>query len=347
MTQPFSAPPDGVPSRPVSLATSPLTHISANGRAAPIPDAAPPIIDVHGLVKHYGELAAVDGVDLQVRENEIFGILGPNGAGKTTTLEMIEGLREPDAGTITIAGIDAVADPAAVKRVIGVQLQTTALFDHLSARELIQLFAALSGGDASGRRADELIELVSLQEKAGSYADQLSGGQRQRLSIALALVNDPTVVFLDEPTTGLDPQARRNLWDLISSLRDSGKTVVLTTHYMEEADVLCDRVAVMDHGQIIACDTPLKLIQSLDVVATIQARLSRSVNPGAFGAIPGAFDLTILNDQLAVRTHDVQETLGGLLRRADELDLRLENLATTQATLEDVFLTLTGRSLRE
>ena len=311
------------------------------------PAIAAPIIDVRGLLKRYGSLAAVDGVDLQVRQNEIFGILGPNGAGKTTTLEMIEGLRQPDAGSIMVAGIDVVADPVALKRVIGVQLQTTALFDHLSARELIRLFAALSGGDTSSRRVDELIALVSLEEKAGSYVDQLSGGQRQRLSIALALVNVPTVVFLDEPTTGLDPQARRNLWDLISDLRNSGKTVVLTTHYMEEADILCDRVAVMDHGQMIACDTPLNLIQSLDVVATIQARLNPPVDPETIGSLIGALEIENQGDQLFVKTRDVQTTLGALLLRAEELGLRLENLTTAQATLEDVFLTLTGRSLRE
>jgi len=302
------------------------------------------IIDVRGLVKHYGALTAVDGVTLKVMTNEIFGILGPNGAGKTTTLEMVEGLREPDAGSITIAGIDVVADPAAVKRVIGVQLQSIALFDHLSARELIQLFASLSGGDSSRGRADELISLVSLDEKADSYADQLSGGQRQRLSIALALVNDPAVIFLDEPTTGLDPQARRNLWDLIRHLRDSGKTVVLTTHYMEEADVLCDRVAVMDHGQIIACDTPLALIQSLDVVASINARVNHPLN---IDGLPGALDASAVDDQITVSTRDVPLTLSALLARASEQGIQLQNLSTSQATLEDVFLTLTGRSLRE
>lgn len=302
------------------------------------------IIDVRGLVKHYGALTAVDGVTLKVMTNEIFGILGPNGAGKTTTLEMVEGLREPDAGSITIAGIDVVADPAAVKRVIGVQLQSIALFDHLSARELIQLFASLSGGDSSRGRADELISLVSLDEKADSYADQLSGGQRQRLSIALALVNDPAVIFLDEPTTGLDPQARRNLWDLIRHLRDSGKTVVLTTHYMEEADVLCDRVAVMDHGQIIACDTPLALIQSLDVVASINARVNHPLN---IDGLPGALDASAIDDQITVSTRDVPLTLSALLARASEHGIQLQNLSTSQATLEDVFLTLTGRSLRE
>ncbi len=333
------------PRAPGGVIPTPARTMSAPPASSP--DLAAPIIDVRGLVKRYGALAAVDGVDLTVRAHEIFGILGPNGAGKTTTLEMVEGLREPDAGSISIAGIDVVADPAAVKRVIGVQLQTTALFDHLSARELVRLFAALSDGDASRERADELIALVSLQEKADSYADQLSGGQRQRLSIALALVNDPTVIFLDEPTTGLDPQARRNLWGLIDGLRASGKTVVLTTHYMDEAEALCDRVAVMDHGRIIACDSPLALIQSLAVVATIQARLGEPIEPARLGELPEALEVVIHGDQLTITTRDVQQTLGALLHRADALGLRLANLATSQATLEDVFLTLTGRSLRE
>src|SRR5690606_36433424 len=183
------------------------------------------VIEARGLVKRYDDFSAVNGVDLTVYDGEIFGILGPNGAGKTTTLEMIEGLRVPDGGSIHVAGIDAARDPTAVKRVIGVQLQTTALFDHLSVRELIALFAALYDADTSKATVDRLIDLVSLQEKADAYANALSGGQQQRLSIALALVNDPRIIFLDEPTTGLDPQARRNLWDVIRAIRASGKTV--------------------------------------------------------------------------------------------------------------------------
>ncbi len=179
----------------------------------------PPVIRVSGLLKRYGDFTAVNHVDLEVTNDEIFGILGPNGAGKTTTLEMIEGLREPDGGTIEVNGIDAIREPKRVKHLIGVQLQTTSLFDHLTVRELIALFAALYDADTSQGRINELLGLVSLEEKADSRANQLSGGQQQRLSIALALVNDPEIVFLDEPTTGLDPQARRNLWDVISGLR--------------------------------------------------------------------------------------------------------------------------------
>lgn len=305
------------------------------------------VIEIRNLVKRYGAFTAVNGIDLTVYRNEIFGILGPNGAGKTTTLEMVEGLRSPDSGTIQVAGIDVVSSPTAVKRIIGVQLQTTALFDHLSARELIELFAALSGGDTSRTRIDDLVTMVALDDKSGSYVNQLSGGQRQRLSIALSVVNDPAVLFLDEPTTGLDPQARRNLWDLIRTLRDSGKTIVMTTHYMEEAEVLCDRVAVMDHGRIIAEGTPLTLVQSLGESSTIRARVDRHVDQTVLQSLRGVTAASIEDGQLSISTEDAQVTLMELLQLAQQLRLRLENLSSDRATLEDVFLSYTGRSLRE
>jgi ABC-2 type transport system ATP-binding protein len=311
------------------------------------PPSGEPIIQIRGLVKQYEQFRAVDNIDLAVFPNEIFGILGPNGAGKTTTLEMVEGLRSPDAGEIRVAGIDVIRDPVSVKRIIGVQLQTTALFDHLYARELIELFAALSGGDTSSKWVDRLISLVQLEEKAHAKVNQLSGGQQQRLSIALAMVNDPIVIFLDEPTTGLDPQARRNLWDLVRQLRDSGKTVVLTTHYMEEAEILCDRVAVMDHGRIIACDTPLALIQSLGDSAVIRARVEHDLDRSELMQIPGVTDAHVVDGQLEIHTEDVPATLTRLLQLAEQLGIRLDNLSTTSATLEDVFLSYTGRSLRE
>ena len=307
-----------------------------------------PMIRVRGLVKRYGHLTAVDGVDLEVRDREIFGILGPNGAGKTTTLEMIEGLREPDSGSIEVDGIDAVKHPTQVKRVIGIQLQTTALFDHLTVRELVGLFADLYDADSSKKRIDWLIGLVSLEEKAGSYVNELSGGQQQRLSIALALVNDPRVVFLDEPTTGLDPQARRNLWEAIAGIRNSGKTVVLTTHYMEEAEILCDRVAVMDAGRIIACDTPRDLIEGLNLGSTILARVSRgTVSLDELRRLPAVTDAHRDGDQLSLRTGDVAATVSALLLAAEREGWHLEDLTMTRASLEDVFLHYTGRSLRE
>ena len=312
------------------------------------PPAGPPVILVRDLVKRYGDFTAVAGIDLAVSHGEIFGILGPNGAGKTTTLEMIEGLRDPDGGTVEVAGIDVRRDPKAVKRVIGVQLQSTALFDYLSVRELIGLFAALYDADTSPARVDRLIDTVSLSEKADSYVNALSGGQQQRLSIALAMVNDPAVIFLDEPTTGLDPQARRNLWDVIRAVQAGGKTVVLTTHYMEEAEILCDRVAVMDHGKIIACDTPRNLTDQLDATATIRARIGDAEVPLArLRGLPGVTSAEVGDGQLEVHTEDVQATMAGLLGLARDFRLRLDNLATSKATLEDVFLRFTGRRLRE
>ena len=313
--------------------------------APTLPSTADPIIDVRGLVKRYGALTAVAGVDLAVAPQEIFGILGPNGAGKTTTLEMIEGLCRPDAGTIRVAGLDAVAHSDAVRRLIGVQLQTTALFDYLSAAELIELFAGLYGVDVAGR-ADRLLALVDLGDKRGARVEQLSGGQRQRLSIALALVNDPRIVFLDEPTTGLDPQARRNLWQTVRSIRAGGATVVLTTHYMEEAEVLCDRVAIMDRGRVIARDTPAALVRALGIAATVRARIATGALPAAaLATLPGVTANVAPADpsHLQLRTTDVQATLVALLALAHHHDVTLADLSSTQANLEDVFLTLTGR----
>ena len=221
-------------------------------------------ITVSGLTKRYGDHVAVDAVTFEVRNGESFGILGPNGAGKTTTLEMIEGLRKPDGGEVTVLGRPVWPDPRDIQSSIGVQLQSTALFDKLSARELLELFAQFYGRSDGPERAMQALGLVGLEAKADAQAEEMSGGQRQRLAIALALVHDPEVVFLDEPTTGLDPQARRNLWDVIRAINEEGgKTVVLTTHYLEEAEELCDRVAIMDQAKVIALDTPAGLIASL------------------------------------------------------------------------------------
>jgi len=220
-------------------------------------------ITADGLRKHYGETQAVDGVTLQVKRGEFYGILGPNGAGKTTTMEILEGLREPDEGSAQLLGRPSwPRDPALLHR-IGVQLQASAFFERLTAREQIRTFAALYGVDES--RADEMLETVGLTEKANTRENKLSGGQAQRLSIACALVHDPELVFLDEPTTGLDPQARRNLWDLLRRINSAGRTVVLTTHYMDEAETLCDRVAVMDHGRVLRVGPPQELVQELGV----------------------------------------------------------------------------------
>lgn len=218
------------------------------------------ILAVKDLKKVYGGKPAVDGISFEVKKGEIFGILGPNGAGKTTTLEMIETMREIDSGSAVIDGIDVAKDPDAIKRMIGVQPQSPAFQDKTKLVEIIELFAAAYGEKVN---AKEFLDEVSLGEKAASFAEDLSGGQRQRLSIAAALVHSPKVFFMDEPTTGLDPQARRNLWGLTKEVRDRGVTVIMTTHYMEEAEMLCDRVAIMDNGKIIALDTPKNLVKQL------------------------------------------------------------------------------------
>jgi ABC-2 type transport system ATP-binding protein len=285
-------------------------------------------IEVQGLTKRYGSHAAVDSVSFSVRRGEAFGILGPNGAGKTTTLEMIEGLRKPDAGEITVLGERVWPDPRRIQARIGVQLQTTSLFDMLTAKELLELFAHFYlQADAAGHAARALAQ-VGLDAKGGDYAKNLSGGQQQRLAIALALVHDPEIVFLDEPTTGLDPQARRNLWDVIRSInQEHGKTVVLTTHYLEEAEVLCERVAIMDESRIVALDTPAGLIAALDA----DARVSYTDSAGDH----------------AVYVRDAQATVLDVLEAAREKGETVQNLAVKGADLEDVFLSLTGREYRE
>jgi ABC-2 type transport system ATP-binding protein len=232
-------------------------------------------IVVGGLRKRYGSLIAVDGISFRVKEREIFGLLGPNGAGKTTTVEILEGLRSADDGQALVGGIDVRKDPQKVKNVIGVQLQSSAFFDGLSLVELLDLFAALYGRTVD---AMAMLKKVDLAEKARSKVNTLSGGQKQRFSIATALVNEPQILFLDEPTTGLDPQARRNLWELAQSIRAEGRTIFLTTHYMDEAQTLCDRVAIMDHGKILAMEPPDALIQRLLDKGFHSERVERSAN---------------------------------------------------------------------
>lgn len=218
------------------------------------------MIVVKSLVKKYDKKRTVKGVSFSVKKGEIFGILGPNGAGKTTTLEMLEALRPIDGGSATIEGVDVATQPTNIKSMIGIQLQATSFMDKLTLKEQLQMFASLYGQSVD---VDKLLKSVQLQDKAKSYVERLSGGQKQRFAIASALVNQPKVLFLDEPTTGLDPQARRNLWDLILNIRKSGITIVLTTHYMDEAELLCDRLAIMDNGKILVIDTPKNLIQAL------------------------------------------------------------------------------------
>jgi ABC-2 type transport system ATP-binding protein len=306
-----------------------------------------PIISVRDVVKRYGEMVAVAGLDLTIWPGEIFGILGPNGAGKTTTLEMLEGLRAPDGGQLRVAGFDPVSEPERVHRVIGVQLQSTALFDYLNCAEIIALFAALYGADASPARVDHLLTLVGLEEKRRSRINTLSGGQQQRLAIALALVNTPRIAFLDEPTTGLDPAARRTLWQTIRDIRDKETTVVLTTHYMEEAEQLCDRIAIMDRGRVVACDTPRALIQQLGADATVRATVQQgSIAGDDLQRLEGVVTADLRegdgHETLELRTIDAQATLIGLLDLAQRQQVTLSGLSTVQASLEDVFLARTG-----
>ncbi len=233
------------------------------------------VIRATGLTKRYGDLTAVDDVSFEVERGEIFGLLGPNGAGKTTTVEILEGMRFPSEGTATIDGIDVTKEPRAVKAIIGVQLQSSAFFDNLVLLEIVSLFGHLYGRKVDAR---EVLEKVELLDKGKAKYRQLSGGQKQRLSIATALVNDPVVMFLDEPTTGLDPQARRHMWELIKRLRTDGKTIVMTTHYMEEAEELCDRVAIIDNGSIVALDSPDSLIDGLLDTGFRKERAGKAAN---------------------------------------------------------------------
>src|SRR5256885_576820 len=252
------------------------------------PNAAVVVQDIH---KAYGDLKAVDGVSFQVAEGEFFGVLGPNGAGKPTTLEIIEGLREPDSGTVSLLGTSPFPRNLALLPRIGVQLQASSFFEKLTAREQLDTFASLYG--VGGAKVSEMLELVGLTDKANTREDKLSGGQRQRLSIACALVHDPDVVFLVEPTAPLDPQARRNLWDVLRAIQARGKTILYTTHYIDEAEILCDRVAIMDHGRILAMDTPSTLVRGLEAATHIL------LEPGALPpqtTLPGAD--TVTHDEL-------------------------------------------------
>jgi len=306
-----------------------------------------PVISLAGLTKRYGELVAVDGISLEVGRGEIFGILGPNGAGKTTTLEMIEGLQRPDVGGVEVDGLPVWPDPRRVKARIGVQLQTTALFDYLKLREIIHLFGSCYGIRRTPQEIDELLARVGLLEKRDSHADQLSGGQAQRLSIALALVNDPVVTFLDEPTTGLDPRARRALWDVIRAINEAGTTVVLTTHYMEEAERLCDRVAVMDHGHVMALDSPRQLVNRLGAEARVTFTLSAPLPLDVLRGMRGVSRCSAHSEEgYTLVAADAQEAVVSLLDLAAARGLRVENLDVQGATLEDVFLQMTGRTLR-
>jgi ABC-2 type transport system ATP-binding protein len=305
---------------------------------------AGPALGVRGIRKAYPKVVAVAGLDLEVQRGEVFGLLGPNGAGKTTTLEMIEGLTEPDAGTIQVLGMDWKGHGRAIRSRIGVQLQSTSLFNKITPREALTLY----GSYYPRRRSPvELLELVQLTEKADAYHMTLSGGQMQRLALALALVNDPELVFLDEPTTGLDPQARRGLWEVVRHIKREGRTVILTTHYMDEAEALCDRLAIMDHGALLTEGTPMGLIQGLAIPSVVELTFHGAPpDPGGFRAQLGV-EVAVRGDFWEIPTRDPKALLPRLLEAAESAAVPYEQIHVRRATLEDVFLHLTGRSLRD
>jgi ABC-2 type transport system ATP-binding protein len=302
------------------------------------------VIRVDHLRKSYKDIKAVNDISFRVYEGEIFGMLGPNGAGKTTTMEIVEGIRKADSGRVTVLGIDVKKDPRKVKANIGVQLQTTSLYPRLTVREVMALFGSFYPKSAS---IDKLIKLVDLEDSKKKRCKNLSGGQQQRLSIALALVNNPKVLFLDEPTSGLDPQSRHNIWSMIEYVRSKGKSVFITTHYMEEAQRLCDRVAIIDYGKIIATDKPDKLVLQHFQEEAIEFELSQKLENDVLSAVAGVTNVVQENGKVTVYSSAVPVTVSALLDLAKQRGFELTNLYVRRATLEDVFLKLTGRRIRE
>ena len=303
-----------------------------------------PALRIRGLRKSFPKVLAVDGVELEVARGEVFGLLGPNGAGKTTTLEIIEGITPADSGEIELLGLNWHQHAAEIRSRIGVQLQSTSLFNKITPREALELYGSYY---PKSRSAADLLALVQLEEKADAYHITLSGGQQQRLALALALVNDPELVFLDEPTTGLDPQARRSLWDVVEKMKGEGRTVMLTTHYMDEAEALCDRLAIMDHGQVIATGTPASLIANLEIPSVVELTFQGAApDPTAFAARLGQV-VTSRGDLWEIPTPDPKTLLPRLLEAAEAASVPFHQVHVRRATLEDVFLHRTGRSLRE
>jgi len=302
-------------------------------------------LSCRGLVKRFGSVTAVAGLDLEVMTGECFGLLGPNGAGKTTTVETLEGLTRPDRGEVEVLGTrwGAGADHRLRQR-LGVQLQETQLADKLTVRETVRLFASFY---PRPRPLEVVIGLVGLEEKRRARVGKLSGGQRQRLALACALVSDPEVLFLDEPTTGLDPQARLKVWGVVESFRARGGTVLMTTHSMEEAARLCDRVAIMDHGRVIALDTPARLVASLGGSQIIELRPEPALEAAELSGVPGVARVEARDGTLALSVRDIGSVLPVLLSELDRRSVRIAELRTHQATLEDVFVHMTGRALRD
>jgi len=302
------------------------------------------LLRVHDLVKHYGDVRAVDGISFEAPAGSVFTLLGPNGAGKTTTLEMLEGIREPDAGEMEIFGVRLARITRPVKQRMGVLLQDGGFEPYLKVREILHLFASFFGHPVP---VDHVLSQVALTDKAGAQVRALSGGQRQRLAVGVALINDPDLVFLDEPTTGLDPQARRNMWSIVGGLEERGKTVVLTTHYMEEAEALSDRVCILDHGVIIAEGTPRELTQAFGEETMIEFHVEDLPSSALERLGACRKDYRVDGATVTVETEDLPTTMETLFGWSREQDVPLRNLVVRQPNLEDVFLSLTGRRLRE
>jgi ABC-2 type transport system ATP-binding protein len=311
-------------------------------QAEPTCMAPDPVIHVSGIRKTYGRTVAVDGVSFDVYRGEIFGLIGPNGAGKTTTMECVEGLRAPDRGTISVLGLDPLRHVYALQERVGVQLQEAQLQKRIKVWEAVDLWASLYGSPLDG---DRLIEQLGLTDKRNAWFMTLSGGQKQRLFIALALINDPELVFLDELTTGLDPQARRAIWDLVRGIRDRGKTVFLTTHLMEEAERLCDRVAIIDHGRVIDIGSPAELVRRHCPERSVILATEEPTGPAPFHAIPQVESVSCQGLQVTILGRG-DELVTRVIRSLAEHQIRVSDFRTDVPTLEDVFLKLTGHRIR-
>jgi ABC-2 type transport system ATP-binding protein len=302
---------------------------------------------VRGLRKAYQDVVAVNGVDLEVPPGQCFGLLGPNGAGKTTTIEICEGLTTRDSGEVEVLGMRWETDARALKQRLGIQLQETQLSDKLTVDETVRLFRSFFD---KGPAPERVIGLVQLEEKRRSRVGTLSGGQKQRLALACALVGDPEILFLDEPTTGLDPQARRQLWDLIEEFKRAGRTILLTTHYMDEAERLCERVAIMDHGNIIALGSPRELVASIGVEHVLEFSAdgaAQRLDVAELRALEGVRDAQVENGAVRMQVTALHRAVPALLAELGSRDVKLTELRTHSARLEDVFVTLTGRHLRD
>jgi ABC-2 type transport system ATP-binding protein len=310
-------------------------------------DRSTPALSVRNLRKRYKDVVAVDGIDLEVRTGECFGLLGPNGAGKTTTIEICEGLTEPDSGDVAVLGLRWATDAPTLRQRLGIQLQETQLADKLTVAETLRLFRSFY---ANGPSVTELIGLVRLDEKRDARLAALSGGQKQRLALACALVGDPDLLFLDEPTTGLDPQARRQVWDLIAEFKSSGRTIVLTTHYMEEAERLCDRVAIVDHGKVIGLGSPAQLVASIGIDHLVEfspGDHAPTLNVAALERLDGVRTARRSNGSVTIQASELHRVLPALLEELRQQGVPISELRTHSATLEDVFVSLTGRHLRD